>query len=328
MPELETSLIFIMSMITYAICELPGLELAAIVAIFVFGIMQSHYNRYNLSEEAVEKAGFTYGFLSYICEALILVYFGLSFDIFFKSVTIDILYYALINFGILLVMRFTTVFLLVGIVGIFNKKQSLSMTEVSLVSFSGMIRGSIAYALVVKLSAEEITPQTLPLTVSIAQVVIAMTMYIFIPLNPWLFTKMLGSNPRQASVADEELQPGSMMHRGPSRTILLQKRTDLVNKSDSKCKTIIKRLDEFVMKPLLIRNYEERVVGKPNSSCASRRPRRKYSTRPSRPTLPTFTTDSASGTAFAYRDLRSREIRSSTRSRSRPTRTWSMSGIS
>jgi NhaP-type Na+/H+ or K+/H+ antiporter len=57
MPELEASLIFIMSLLTYSICELPELNLAAIVAIFVFGIMQSHYNRYNLSEESIEKAG-------------------------------------------------------------------------------------------------------------------------------------------------------------------------------------------------------------------------------------------------------------------------------
>jgi len=57
MPELEASLIFIMSLITYAVCEYPGFNMAAIVAIFVFGIMQSHYNRYNLSEESVEKAG-------------------------------------------------------------------------------------------------------------------------------------------------------------------------------------------------------------------------------------------------------------------------------
>ena len=57
LPELEASLIFIMSMLTYGLCELQQLKLAAIVAIFVFGIMQSHYNRYNLSQESVEKAG-------------------------------------------------------------------------------------------------------------------------------------------------------------------------------------------------------------------------------------------------------------------------------
>jgi NhaP-type Na+/H+ or K+/H+ antiporter len=57
MPELEASLIFTMSLLTYAICELEIMHMAPIVAIFIFGIIQSHYNRYNLSKESVEKAG-------------------------------------------------------------------------------------------------------------------------------------------------------------------------------------------------------------------------------------------------------------------------------
>lgn len=57
LPELEASLIFIMSLLTYGLCELESLSLAPIVAIFIFGIIQSHYNRYNLSAESVEKAG-------------------------------------------------------------------------------------------------------------------------------------------------------------------------------------------------------------------------------------------------------------------------------
>jgi NhaP-type Na+/H+ or K+/H+ antiporter len=44
-----------MAMACYAIAEVIGL--AAIVSIFIFGIVQSHYNRYNLSYESVEKAG-------------------------------------------------------------------------------------------------------------------------------------------------------------------------------------------------------------------------------------------------------------------------------
>ena len=163
MPELEASLIFIMSLLTYAICELPFLNLAAIVAIFVFGIMQSHYNRYNLSEESIEKAGFTFGLVSYICEALILVYFGLSFDRFFEGPMDKIFYYGLLNFGILMAVRFITVFFLISAVAFFKKKKtSLSFKEVALVGFSGMIRGSIAYALVVKLSPPDGTSGELP----------------------------------------------------------------------------------------------------------------------------------------------------------------------
>ena len=56
-PILEATMMFLMAMLTYTIAELKQVDLAAIVAIFVFGILQSHYNRYNLSEESVQKAG-------------------------------------------------------------------------------------------------------------------------------------------------------------------------------------------------------------------------------------------------------------------------------
>lgn len=277
MPELEASLIFIMSMLTYATCELPGLNLAAIVAIFVFGIMQSHYNRWNLSEEAVDKAGFTFGLLSYLCEALILIYFGLSFDRFFDSFKREILWYALIDFAILLTLRFTVVFGLLGVVRLIKGRPlSLSWIEATLVSFSGMIRGSIAYALVVKLAPDDVEAKKLgeskklPEIVCIAQLVIAFTMYIFTPLNPFLFKKLLSSKNQSGE--------GSMVERPHSRTVLLQNREKLVNKSDTTFKTLFKRLDEFFLKPIFIREYEDRVVGQSHSSSRSGERRRRSST--------------------------------------------------
>lgn len=262
-PELEAALIFIMSLLTYGMCELPGLNLAAIVAIFVFGIMQSHYNRYNLSTEAVEKAGFTFGLVSYICEAFILIYFGLSFASFFGDSSVfewELVYYALIEFGTLLLMRFTTVFLLVGIVKLFKKKGqlSLSFVEVVLVAFSGMIRGSIAYALVVKLAPDTTNGKKMIL---IAQMVIAFTMYIFTPLNPLLFKILLKDQVKGGGESvPNEVDGGTLLTRQPSRTVLLEKRAQLIKKPAKGLIAMFKRADEFFIKPLLIRDYEKRLV--------------------------------------------------------------------
>jgi len=41
---------------------------------------------------------------------------------------------------------------------------------------------------------------------------------------------------------------------------LTKKREDLVNSSDTKFAVIFRRIDEFVLKPLLIRDYEKRYV--------------------------------------------------------------------
>lgn len=172
---------------------------------------------------------------------------------------------SVINFFVMLVMRFLTVFVLIALIRFCNRKRqlSLSFTEVSLVGFSGMIRGSIAYALIVKL-ADKLDPSapTIPYSVVIGQIVIALTMYIFTPLNPMLFRKLMdqsaGGSTASSAMAHNKVSLAD--ERPASKTILLQKREHLVNKSQTGCKVIFKRLDELVIKPLLIRDYENRVV--------------------------------------------------------------------
>lgn len=90
--------------------------------------------------------------LSYLCEALILIYLGLSIDSFVGSV--DMIYYVLVDFGILLFSRFFTIFLLSGCLLLFTKSKmgGFRFKEILLFGFAGMIRGSIAYAVIVKLA--------------------------------------------------------------------------------------------------------------------------------------------------------------------------------
>jgi sodium/hydrogen exchanger 8 len=90
--------------------------------------------------------------VSYICEALILIYLGISIDSF--EGTTDMVYYALVDFSILLISRFFTIFLLSGFLGLVTKGKmaNLKFKDIILVGFAGMIRGSLAYALMVKLA--------------------------------------------------------------------------------------------------------------------------------------------------------------------------------
>lgn len=100
----------------------------------------------------------------------------------------------------------------------------------------------------------------------LAQAIIIVTMYIFTPLNMILFTKML-----KKPVADhgegEEGGEGEHAHfkvkfesKQGSGDLLLAKRAKLVNESETGFKVIFKRLDELVLKPILIRDYEARVL--------------------------------------------------------------------
>ena len=80
-------------------------------------------------------------------------------------------------------------------------------------------------------------------------------MYIFTPLNQILFRKWLkpiqGAEDTAAEEKKAEKSPEAMK----------QKRVTLVNESKSGIKVIFKRLDELILKPLLIRDYEKRYVG-------------------------------------------------------------------
>lgn len=153
-PILETCFIFLMAILTYTICELPFMKMAAIVAIFIFGVTQNHYNKYNLSTESVEKTGFAFGALGYVCEAFILIYLGLSFDHF--DIDTELIVFALVDFSLVFISRVIVTFFLILLMQLITRGKSLSMKKGLLITFGGMIRGAIAYALIVKLSNPEV----------------------------------------------------------------------------------------------------------------------------------------------------------------------------
>jgi NhaP-type Na+/H+ or K+/H+ antiporter len=89
--------------------------------------------------------------LSYLCEAFILIYLGLSFDSF--TVNKQMITYACADFFVLLVCRMICVFSLTYIARLMIKgSKGLRSKEALLIAFAGLIRGSIAYALIVKLA--------------------------------------------------------------------------------------------------------------------------------------------------------------------------------
>jgi len=81
-----------------------------------------------------------------------MIFLGLSFDSF--KVDMQMLTYAAADFGVLLATRFVVVFGLTIIANRFmtDKSKTIGMKEALLVSTAGLIRGSIAYVLIVKLA--------------------------------------------------------------------------------------------------------------------------------------------------------------------------------
>lgn len=93
-----------------------------------------------------------FALLSYLCESFIMIFLGLSFDSF--KIDFQMITYATADFGVLLVTRFVVVFGLTLLTKKFmaDPSKSIGMKEALLVSTAGLIRGSIAYVLIVKLA--------------------------------------------------------------------------------------------------------------------------------------------------------------------------------
>lgn len=95
------------------------------------------------------------------------------------------------------------------------------------------------------------------------QIMIIFSMYLYIPINQLLFNKLLYSKASEESmnasnqVEDELLEEERDTDQ---QNKLLNGRVDLVNKSKPGFKVLFKRLDELILKPILIRDYEKRCL--------------------------------------------------------------------
>jgi len=237
-PILESSMVLLMAISTYTFCELPQIELASVVAIFTFGIMQSHYNKYNLSKESFHKTGFVFGMLSWVCEAFILIYMGLSFDKF--SIDQTIVIYAISDLVMVVIIRFVVVFIMNFFLRIFSKSK-VSLRNTILISLSGLIRGAIAYSILVRLCLDK-DEFMLPIT----QTLIVLTIFLFTPFNQWM-TKLLGK------IETTELA----LHLNTTQKI---KEPEEEIHEEHHRRANFKTFDELFIKPFLIRNYSKRAA--------------------------------------------------------------------
>lgn len=76
----ETLFIMIGAYFSYGLAHLPFFQLSGDVAIFFYGIMMSHYNKFNMSQETFKNIGLTLNMMMLLSEMITFVYIGLSLD--------------------------------------------------------------------------------------------------------------------------------------------------------------------------------------------------------------------------------------------------------
>jgi NhaP-type Na+/H+ or K+/H+ antiporter len=146
-PIAECMMIFCFGYLAYLLSEQA--EASGIISLLTCGIVMAHYTWYNLSPQGKQSSFIVFQFLGYILEAFIFSYLGLTF---FSYKTLAWSYdLFLVELGVIIVARMIGT---IGFVGVLSKcgfKSPLNFKELIFVWYAGMIRGAIAFGLVLRI---------------------------------------------------------------------------------------------------------------------------------------------------------------------------------
>ena len=270
-PIHETLFVFWFGYIGYMVAEV--FELSGIITLLSSGIIMSHYAWYNLSPQSKQTTSIAFGWMGFWSEAFIFAYLGLTF---FSYSSYDWSWQFLIaEFIVVFVGRFLGVVgLLYAISIIFNHKREVTFKEAIFLFCGGMIRGAIAFGLVLRLD-KHLPNRSVIVTTSL-WLVLATTL-IFGTLLPFL-SKILLSPSSEPAKEDEmkELEnvgddnksnsEGESQSEESFHDLLIHPNFDAGSQTVASgkkkkrrfgCVHYFKKFDEVILRPVLIYKYSK-----------------------------------------------------------------------
>ena len=155
----ETFLMIASGMIAYFVAQktvILELEMSGIISLLTCSIIQAHYTWYNLSPQGKSTTSVTFSFLGMTAEAAVYSYVGISL---FSTIP---LYWSLswitAQCVIIIVGRIIAVICTFYLFRLCFKKKTINFRELLFISYGGMIRGAIAFALVMVIPYDDNTP--------------------------------------------------------------------------------------------------------------------------------------------------------------------------
>ena len=124
-PITETFLMFAFSIMSYFISNaivINGVTMSGITSLLTCAIIQSHYTYYNLSPQGKTPSWWSWEFI-------------------------------FAEFFLIVIGRIVAVFLTFGAFRLCCKSRTINLRELTFITYAGMIRGAIAFALVLSLPA-------------------------------------------------------------------------------------------------------------------------------------------------------------------------------
>ena len=150
-PVAECAIIFAIAYIAYVVAEM--MKQSGIISLLVCGITMAHYGWYNLSPQGQTSSNVVFQFLGFLAEGFVFAYLGLTF---FSYTTMPFSP-SLIGYliGVCIVGRGCStmgLFSLLKLCG-YEKNNPLRLTfsELFFMWYAGLIRGAIAFGLVLRI---------------------------------------------------------------------------------------------------------------------------------------------------------------------------------
>ena len=152
-PMVETFLVFSTCYISYftsSLIKLPnGLEMSGIISLLTCAIVSSHYTYYNISPQGKQACTLSFTFLGEMAESAVYSYVGLA--LYSTIPTWWSWSFIFLQLAIIFGGR------IIGVMCTFYscrccfKKKTIKFKELIFITYAGMIRGAIAFALVLKI---------------------------------------------------------------------------------------------------------------------------------------------------------------------------------
>ena len=144
-PVSEAMIIFSFAYLSYVLGEL--VEASGIITLLTCGVVMAKYSWYNLSPQGKQSSFIVFQFLGTATEAFVFSYLGLTFFSYSDFSWSPSLF--LVELAIIIVGRFIGTVGLVSMLQCCGFKSGISLKELIFIWYAGMIRGAIAFGLVV-----------------------------------------------------------------------------------------------------------------------------------------------------------------------------------
>jgi len=269
-PVHETMMVFSFGYLGYMFSEL--FELSGIITLLTSGILMAHYAWYNLSPQSKQTTSLAFGAIGFGAEAFVFAYLGLTF---FSYTSYEWSWqFFIAEFFVIIIGRFLGIVGLLYLVSfLFNHERELSFKELMFLYCGGMIRGAIAFGLVLRLD-HSLPNREVIITTSLWLVIV--TTLLFGTLMPILGKVLLKkeeiTTPQHSKLPNQEGKELNNMNKSDSfrdessesmHEMFIHPNFDdgeasiLPSKKKKKSTWVkyFKEFDETILKPILIYKY-------------------------------------------------------------------------